>query len=126
MLKKGDIILASVLVFTTLASYLWIGVIKKQNSSLEKVAVIKQDESVVRRIKLDKVQQPEKIEIKGKYTDVILVEKGRIRFEDADCPDLVCVRTGWLTGAGDMAVCIPNQAVIKIEGENPEVDGVTF
>jgi hypothetical protein len=81
---------------------------------------------VIRKINLDDVDKPERIVIKGEYEEVILAEKGRIRFEDANCPDRVCVKTGWLSRKGDIAVCLPNRTIIKIEGESRDVDGGTY
>lgn len=66
------------------------------------------------------------------YSAVILVENGRIRFEETNCPDKTCVRTGWLEEPGDSAVCLPGRFMIKIEraegieGAKDEVDGVTY
>jgi hypothetical protein len=72
------------------------------------------------------VKSTQIITVGGKYKETILVEKGRIRFEEANCPDLVCVRTGWLSRQGDIAVCLPNRTIIKIEGEGSKVDGVAY
>jgi len=96
------------------------------NGNTDLVAVIKHNDNIVRTINLSKVQEPERIEIIGEYSETVLVEKGRIRFEEADCPDLVCVKTGWLTKPGDTAVCLPNRVIIKIEGQNDEIDGVIY
>ncbi|MDD2579137.1 MAG: NusG domain II-containing protein [Clostridia bacterium] len=49
-------------------------------------------------------------------------EEGRIRFAEADCPDQICVRTGWISRSGDMAACVPGQLVLRIEGEAQESD----
>jgi len=67
------------------------------------------------RIDLDAVTEPREIKLQGHYHETILVEKGRIRFKEADCPDKICVKTGWLQEPGDTAVCLPNRAVITIE-----------
>lgn len=124
MLKKGDLILIGVLVVLILASAAWMSFIRSGNTS--KIAVVKQDNIVIKKIDLEKVKEQERIKIDGQYTETILVENGRIRFEEADCPDQVCVRTGWLSERGDNAACVPNHAVIVIEGESPSVDSVTY
>lgn len=65
-------------------------------------------------------------EQKEDYRAVVLVENGRIRFEESNCPDKTCVKTGWLDKPGDSAVCLPGRFMIKIEGIKDEVDGVTY
>ena len=54
----------------------------------------------------------------------IQVEDGKIRVLDADCPDKVCVRSGWRTAGGAPIVCLPHKLVIKMES-NGEVDAVS-
>lgn len=126
MIKKGDIILVAVIVGMVIVGIAGYNLYKNDNKVDRKIAVIKKNNEIIRVIDLDNVENPERITIEGKYTDIILVEKGKIRFENADCPDLVCVKTGWLSKKGDLAVCLPNQTIIKIEGETEEVDGTTY
>ncbi len=49
---------------------------------------------------------------------------GRAAFLRSDCPDGVCVRTGWLTRPGQSAVCLPKRLILRIEGEG-DVDAVS-
>jgi hypothetical protein len=86
-----------------------------QQTSNHRIAVITQNKNIIERIDLDEVSQPREIELGGSYTETIRVEKGRIRFVKADCPDKICVNTGWLEEPGDTAVCLPNRAVVRIE-----------
>jgi len=125
MLKKGDMILVIVLIVAVFASFAGLRLFRNTGSTT-KIAVITQNGKVVRKINLDKVQGSERIQISGEYDEVILAEKGRIRFESANCPDRVCVKTGWLSQKGDAAVCLPNRTIIKIEGEKENVDGVAY
>jgi hypothetical protein len=46
----------------------------------------------------------------------ISYEDGKVRFEEADCPDQVCVRTGWLSSDGQISACVPGHVLLKIEG----------
>lgn len=56
-------------------------------------------------------------------SNTILVEPGRIRVSEADCPDQVCVRQGWLADSAGSIVCLPHGLVIRIEGGS-ELDTV--
>ncbi len=52
-------------------------------------------------------------------TNVILVEPGRIRVQEADCPDQVCVKSGWLQDSAAPIVCLPHRLVIRLEASAP-------
>ncbi len=45
----------------------------------------------------------------------VRAEAGRACISYSDCPDQICVRTGWITAAGQSAVCLPNRCVLTIE-----------
>lgn len=38
-----------------------------------------------------------------------------IRFLESDCPDQVCVNTGFVSQDMDLAACLPNQTVLSVE-----------
>jgi len=126
MLKKGDLIIVSVVLLLIVISYSTVKLINSNNSGSGKVAVIRQNNVIVKKIDLDKLQKSETINVDGDYHNAILAENGRIRFQEANCPDLVCVKTGWLNKSGDMAVCLPNKVSIKIEGSGEALDGVAY
>ena len=56
--------------------------------------------------------------------NVIVLAGKTARVESADCNDQVCVRTGTLTRAGQVAVCLPNRVVLKLVGETGEIDAI--
>ncbi len=125
MLKKGDAILVGVFAAVIVISTISMTIYKNSGENTHKIAIIKMNDKVIKKIDLDTVEEPMEIELSGAYNEVILVEKGRIRFKEADCPDKLCVKFGWLSEKGDMAACIPNSALIKIEGATKKVDAVT-
>ena len=42
------------------------------------------------------------------------VKNHAIAFIVSDCPDKVCVRTGYINRAGQTAACLPNRVIIRI------------
>ena len=58
---------------------------------------------------------------RGKLT--IEVRNGRVRVAEADCPNRICVRTGWRSSGGDVIVCVPNRTIVRILGNDPNVVG---
>ncbi len=53
---------------------------------------------------------------------VLEIDGHRARLVDADCPRQICVRTGWLTRPGDRAICVPNEVVVELIGEDEGLD----
>ena len=125
MLKKGDIILLASLL-TIVLGFTMFNILKSNKEQGSNIAVIRHGDEIVETINLDSIEEPKRIVISGDYNVVALAEKGRVRFEKSDCPDKLCVNTGWLTKKGDVAVCLPNRTIIKIEGSKQDVDGGTY
>lgn len=46
---------------------------------------------------------------------VIEIENGQIRVKSSDCPDKVCVNTGYISKEGEKIVCLPKKLIIEIE-----------
>ena len=44
----------------------------------------------------------------------IEIKNGAIRVLDSDCPDKICVHTGYISNITQTAVCMPNKAVLEI------------
>ena len=60
-------------------------------------------------------------------TSVIEVRDGRVRVAASPGPQQLCVRAGWLARSGESAICLPNQVVLEVEGdEPPPFDSVNF
>ncbi len=52
----------------------------------------------------------------------VVVKDGRAMVKESDCPDKVCVHAGWISGCGDMAVCLPNGVALMVECVNDDSD----
>ena len=87
------------------------------------VAQIVQDGTVIYTIDLSDVDDTEYItvEYEGR-TNTILIQPGRICVSDADCPDGVCVDTGWIPSGEKSIVCLPNHLVIRIVNADANID----
>ncbi|MDP4109339.1 MAG: NusG domain II-containing protein, partial [Bacillota bacterium] len=82
-------------------------------------AVITVDGRVKNKIVLSGLKDPLKLSFSNLgYTNVVLAENGKIRVLSADCPDKVCVRTGFISRPGQSIVCLPSRLVIRLEGES--------
>lgn len=80
-------------------------------------AVIAIDGQEYSRIDLSRVKESYDIIIDNSYgRNIIHVEPGAISITESNCPDLICVHQGRLTGSGLPIICMPHHLVISIEG----------
>ena len=87
-----------------------------------RTAIITQDGRELFRIDLDKVTERQTLEITGACRNTVEIEPGRIRVCAADCPDQICVDTGWIEDGTRPIVCLPNRLVIEIKGGQSGAD----
>ncbi|HDK7139991.1 TPA: NusG domain II-containing protein [Clostridium botulinum] len=130
-MKKGDkivIYIVSVLLVLSVISIIFFKFFVKSENA---VAVIKQNGKIIEKVDLSKVK--EKRQLKINYNDkdhkgynIIEIDKGSIRFIDADCPDKVCIKSGVLKKPGETAACLPHKLIITIEKNDKEVDEVSY
>jgi hypothetical protein len=131
MLKKGDaflILIAGIIAGCFLLwSFLmgWNGLNLSGREETPKIAVVIHDGQRIAEINLEELSAPEYLRIEEGIKVVILAERGRIRFWEAECPDKTCVKTGWLSKNGDKAVCLPSRTIIRIEGEG-QLDSISY
>jgi hypothetical protein len=117
MLKKGDLVLAGAIIIVVIAVFSGMKIMNSYSAGTRRIAVIRQDGKVIKKVDLDKIQSPQHLDVSKDFYEVILIENGRIRFEVAHCPDQRCVKTGWLSEMGHTAVCLPNKTMITIIGD---------
>ena len=58
------------------------------------------------------------------FRNVVEVSGGRVRVADADCPDRLCVRQGWISYDGESIVCLPHKLVVTVRGTAGDLDAV--
>lgn len=54
--------------------------------------------------------------------NLIEIGDGKVRVIEADCPDKLDVKQGYIERPGEVIVCLPNKLVIEIKGENKDND----
>ncbi|NLI57913.1 MAG: NusG domain II-containing protein [Clostridium sp.] len=125
MFKKGDIIIYGIILAIILVSSIGVYYYRFNKDNIQKVAIIKQDDVVIEKIFIDDLDELKEIKLFENNDVIIHAENGRIRFYKSNCPDQVCVNSGWISKKGEMAVCLPYRIIIKIEGVDSEVDIIT-
>lgn len=119
-MKKGDkfVLVLSIIIF--LSSILSVAFYFLTFNSNQIEAEIYVNGKCFKEINLCKVRSPQEIKIGTDDYNLILVRKGRIRFEKSNCKDETCVKTGWLSKPGSMAACIPHKVYIKLVNSQDE------
>ena len=70
-----------------------------------------------------RLEQDQEIDVNDK--NKVLIKDRKVRMEDADCPDQICVNHRAIARDGESIICLPNQTVVTIRGgEEPEVDEI--
>lgn len=117
-LKWGDCIIIGVVLLLAAA----LTALMAQNTAGGRLyAEVWQNDVLVERVALTD-ETDRTIDLDGH--NVIVLAGKTARVESADCHDQVCVRTGTLTRAGQVAVCLPNRVVLKLVGETGEIDAI--
>ena len=114
--KLGDIVIYVAILAAACGIWIHLALIQTDQTYGE----IWLDGELYQQIKLDDSTQ-ETIQLDGKMSEVTIQAEGkRMRFVLSECPDHTCERTGWISGVGQTAVCLPNRVMIKITGSTDE------
>ncbi|MDX2495213.1 MAG: NusG domain II-containing protein [Desulfuromusa sp.] len=82
--------------------------------------VVSSDDRIIFVAPLDKDQR---VELEGPFGITILqIKDGGARVISSPCAQKVCIRMGEARHAGDLLACVPNQLVIRIEGDGKGED----
>ena len=117
--SPGDIVLAAVVLLSAAAL-----LVARPGGGTPRAASVQVGGEVVRLLPL---HEAARIEVPGPAgVSAVEVDGGRARVVDSPCARRICVRRGWLRAVGDVAVCVPNHLVVRVEGEGgPSFDGVS-
>ncbi len=57
--------------------------------------------------------------------NVIEYKDGHVHMKEADCPDQICVQSGWINTPPQQIVCLPYRVVVKVVADSPaDVDDI--
>ena len=106
--RNKDIIMIGIIIMIAVILYFGIKPFIKEGENAE----ILLDGKVIKTLDLsrDASYSPEGMEV------VFEVKDGKARFVSSDCPDKICVNTGFIDKKGQTAVCLPNRLVLRIAG----------
>ena len=115
VLTKGDKYLIILIIIISLISLIYI-----RHSAFnveEKYVSIQVDGKEIKRIFFDKNMIGKTIPIETEFGyNLIEIDDERVRVIEADCPDKLDVKQGYISKTGEVIICVPNKLVIEIKG----------
>ena len=122
--KWGDLVIA----LTTVAAALSIWGVSafsiRVPAGSSPVAVIRAADGTESRFALESGTAPKDLTLtSGGFSYIIRFEGERVRVLKADCPNQVCVVTGWLSRPGQMAACVPGRLLVRVAAADGSGNG---
>lgn len=120
-MTKGDKYL---IIFIIVISLLSLFYVKKAITRYdEKYILIQVDGKDYKKISFGPEVIGKKIPIETEFGyNLIEIGDGKVRVIDADCPDRLDVKQGYISNPGEVIVCLPNRLVIEIKGDSIDED----
>ena len=114
-MTKGDKLL---IVFVLILSLASMGYIRKQGmSNKDKYVSIQVNGKEIKKIIFDRAIVGKTIPIETEFGyNLIEIGDNEIRVIEADCPDKIDVKQGYISRIGETIVCLPNKMVVEIKG----------
>lgn len=121
LLTKGDKYL---IIFIIIISVVSLFFVKRDISSYDKkYFVISVDGKDYKKIYFGPEVVGKQIPVKTQFGyNLIEIGDGKVRVIEADCPDKLDVKQGYIERPGEVIVCLPNKLVIEIKGESKDND----
>jgi hypothetical protein len=86
--------------------------------------IIRLADKVVGTYDLNQIRE---LHIHGPKGDAIIsIQQGKVRFKQSPCANQYCVHQGWLSRAGQVAVCLPNQISLQLLGATNPYDSLNY
>ncbi|MCF6465382.1 hypothetical protein C3E90_05685 [Clostridium sp. Cult2] len=112
------------MVFIVVISILSLSYVKKSAfNNKEKYISIQVNGEEIKKIIFDTNLIGKTIPVETEYGyNLIEIDDEKVRVIEADCPDQLDVKQGYISKVGEVIVCLPNRLVIEIKGIDDEVD----
>ncbi|BAL22866.1 NusG domain II-containing protein [Azoarcus sp. KH32C] len=119
LLRPGDY----VILVAALAACVLSAVVLWRGGAPDK-AIVRTGGKVVAELALTRAQT---VEVPGPLgTTRIEIQPGRARVASDPGPRQYCVRQGWLTRSGSVAICAPNQVSLSLSGGATDYDSLNY
>lgn len=111
------------IIITTVITIIFLFKILWKNTPASQLQ-IRQGEQVIGTYDLNQTRELHLHGLKG--DSHISIAQGKVRFKQSPCNNQYCVHQGWLTRAGQVAICLPNQISLKLIGQTQPYDSLNY
>ncbi len=119
ILKPGDIALMSFV----LASAIFLFILPFLSSGAAFAEIITAEDNEIRTVSLTESSEF-KITSRN-ITLTVKIKDGKISVADSDCRDGICRMTPPISRSGQSIICAPAGVVVRITGEEADIDGIS-
>ncbi len=125
-MKPGDKYLWGFLLVLAGSAFWIASTFKLQETEHALFAQVRTGGAVVCRVRLDSDAPEERRFVPpdgpAEAFNVVRFEKGRARVVNANCPDQLCVRRGWISrDASSPAICLPHRFSLEIVSQTEKI-----
>jgi hypothetical protein len=123
MFKKWDIIIIILLILLSFIPEIILGTMMGKNYD-NTYAEITVEGKLYKKILLSEHRGEEEFEVKTEDGyNLIVLKDNSIAIIDADCPDKVCMKPGFISKPGESLVCLPHKLMVEVKG-NTDIDDI--
>jgi hypothetical protein len=73
------------------------------------------------------LNQTRELKITGPEGETLIsINQGKVRFKQSPCHNQYCVHQGWLSRAGQVSICLPNQISLQLMGAKSAYDSLNY
>lgn len=120
-MKKGDVILILLALLAAFGVAMFLNIHRGESAELVQISI---EGNMYGSYHLYENQE---ITIENEYgKNVIIIEDGKVKMKEADCPDKYCVSHRAISKAKETIVCLPHKLVVEIKTSvsNQNIDAV--
>ena len=119
-MTRADFLIGAAALLASAVGFAWLKWRPIQQTAVLEMIVFKHNQVVLRCLLSDSGEDIWTFGEPGGQNKVQRIGR-RVRVLQADCPDQLCVRQGWIEKAGDQLLCIPNRLLVEIRSKGADV-----
>ncbi len=122
-MKKWDYIIFVFIAVLSVACFVFV---QSYTSERGSVVVIELNGQIVKQLSLNE-DTSYVVGLMNETEDYneIVIKDGYVRVIESNCRDQICVNTPAISQVGQSIICLPHRLVVRIDGYNQKIDGVS-
>lgn len=125
MITRGDRILTILLFVASVGAMILLNRFMLRENATS--VIIEVDGKCYAQYSLKEIHEPNRVEIETEYGyNLLLLEQGQVSVLESSCKDKLEIHAGVIKRAGQQLICLPNRLVVRLDGKDEYIDGVTY